>query len=336
MPAGTALKHGVNHSRVEMLIYHLLHSYWPRVSQPKGIMRHILFLILATLCIVSGGCATVVKAPLIDLHPGHRVEVINLGERVNTPGYDYGPVLDPDAISLYFSSGREGQSGVYRVDLNLDSPMPIASEPVQVFKTGFRDGNMAFSANGEKILFVSCDNGPTDCDIFEVLDFGSDEPKMIGLDNVNTRLWESSPALSSDGKTLYFAGLIHKSPELVDIDICVSWQGENGAWSAPLVVNSPVNSKYDDNSPYLAYGDSALFFSSMRPGGYGGYDLYVTFRQPDSSWGTVYNLGPSINTRADERSISMTRDGKIMFFASARQADGAMGDLDIYMARFVP
>lgn len=300
-------------------------------------MKDFLPSLLAFCCLLSaGGCASAVKIPVIDLHPGHRVEVVNLGALVNSPGYDYAPALDPDAISMYFSSSRNGQFGIYRVDLNLENPMPITSEPTHVFTSGFRDGNIAFSANGEKILFVSCDNGPTDCDIYEVLDFGSKEPKMLRLDNVNTRLWESCPTLSADAKTLYFAGAIHKSQELVDIDICVSWQGENGSWGAPLVVNPPVNSKYEDNAPYLAYGDSALFFSSMRPGGYGGYDLYVTFRQPDSSWGTVYNLGPSINTSADERSITIAPDRRTMFFTSDRKGKGAVGDFDIYMARFVP
>lgn len=103
-----------------------------------------------------------------------------------------------------------------------------------------------------------------------------------------------------------------------------------------MVFDAPLNTIYNERTPFLTMGDSALFFASDRPGGYGGFDLYVSFKEPSGRWGKVYNLGAPINTAANEQSIAVTKDGNVIYFASDRADDGAFGRLDIYMARFVP
>lgn len=296
------------------------------------------------------GCVAPAKIPVYDFHPNHRVEVLNLGPGVNSSANDYGPALDPDAISLYFSSDREGKTSIYRVDVSDLQTVPLPASSLQELNSGMHDGNIALSANGERIVFVSCNqpDGKGDCDIYEMLDFGSDEPKMVNLDRVNSEAWDSTPALSTDGQTLYFSrallnldisGRRYVAPaegtKPYDVDIFVSERGASGKWRTPKALNEPINSPATDLAPWLAPGDSILFFSSDRFGGFGGLDIYVSFRQPNGTWGPVYNMGEPINSAADERYTTMTRDKKTLLFSSNRGGKGVSGKYDLYMARFV-
>ena len=52
----------------------------------------------------------------------------------------------------------------------------------------------------------------------------------------------------------------------------------------------------------LSLDGQIIVFTSDRPGGYGGKDIYISYKLPDGSWGTPINLGPNINTDLDEDS----------------------------------
>lgn len=76
--------------------------------------------------------------------------------------------------------------------------------------------------------------------------------------------------------------------------------------------------------------DSAYLFSSHRLEGYGGYDLFVTFKR-FGEW-VVQNLGPVINSRYDEIAPFLSRDGREIYFSS--NSDKSIGGYDIFFATF--
>lgn len=101
------------------------------------------------------------------------------------------------------------------------------------------------------------------------------------------------------------------------------------AWSAPVNLGSLVNSPFDDYGGALSKDGLSLYFTSTRPGGFGGEDLWVSQRaSEDDPFGVPVNLGSVINTTAAERTPALTRDGHWLLFASNR-ADG-FGGLDIW------
>src|SRR5690606_16596292 len=71
-----------------------------------------------------------------------------------------------------------------------------------------------------------------------------------------------------------------------------------------------------------------LYFSSNRPGGRGGFDIYVSERDANGQWGRPSNLGPTINTRGDEMTPFIHADGKTLYFSSNGHA--TLGDADIF------
>jgi tetratricopeptide (TPR) repeat protein len=98
----------------------------------------------------------------------------------------------------------------------------------------------------------------------------------------------------------------------------------------PLPIELPVVPSAGDRDIQLVH-DTILLFSSMREGGYGGYDLWVTALS-DSTWSEPINLGPSINSAFDEVGGFMTVDGLQLFYASDRPSSS--GGLDIFKQRF--
>jgi Tol biopolymer transport system component len=77
-----------------------------------------------------------------------------------------------------------------------------------------------------------------------------------------------------------------------------------------------------DTLPYIAPDESVLLFSSMRPDGYGDFDLYVSYKKKNGTWTKAKNMGDTINTPARESVSVVSPDGKYLFFMSRRNGIG--------------
>jgi WD40-like Beta Propeller Repeat len=111
----------------------------------------------------------------------------------------------------------------------------------------------------------------------------------------------------------------------------VETAGPFGDWSAPVNLGDGVNSPFEDFLPELSKNGRSLYFSSNRPGPYGGEDLWVSRRtSPDDPWGPAENVGAAVNGPFNERSPALSRDGHLLFFASNRP--GGMGGFDIWVS----
>jgi hypothetical protein len=100
-------------------------------------------------------------------------------------------------------------------------------------------------------------------------------------------------------------------------------------WSEPVSLGATVNSTAADGGPALSGDGLSLYFHSTRPGGFGGFDLWVSQRAtPADPWGTPVNLGPTMNSPVEDSLPAFSADGHWMFFTSARP--GGFGAADIY------
>lgn len=100
-------------------------------------------------------------------------------------------------------------------------------------------------------------------------------------------------------------------------------------WSAPVNLGPLVNSAFDDYGGALSKDGLSLYFTSTRPGGFGGEDLWVSQRASEhDAFGIPFNLGAAINTTFADRTPALTRDGHWLLFASNRP--GGFGGLDIW------
>jgi len=103
-------------------------------------------------------------------------------------------------------------------------------------------------------------------------------------------------------------------------------------WSEPINLGPTVNSTSLERAPAISKDELSLYFGSIRPGGFGGEDIYVSQRETrDSEWGPPVNLGAIINTLANESVPAFSRDGHLLFFSSGRP--GGLGGVDIWVSR---
>ncbi len=146
--------------------------------------------------------------------------------------------------------------------------------------------------------------------------------------DINNEPSKGAITVSSDGDWLIFAGNFHRG--YGDFDLYISYATPQG-WSEPENLGPNINSGYWDSSPCLSPDNRVLYFSSNRPGGIGGKDLYMSNRLANGKWGPAINMGPFINTIGDETAPYMHADNQSFYFTS----DGlpGYGGTDLFICR---
>jgi outer membrane protein OmpA-like peptidoglycan-associated protein len=104
-------------------------------------------------------------------------------------------------------------------------------------------------------------------------------------------------------------------------------------WSKCSKLNKNINSAYSENYASYSPDGKTLYFTSNRPGGFGGYDIYKSNLGSDDDWSEATNLGLVINTQFDEASPACSQDGKYLFFSS--KGHFGMGGFDIFRSKIV-
>jgi hypothetical protein len=154
------------------------------------------------------------------------------------------------------------------------------------------------------------------------------QPEMMDS-NINTAVHDAGTGLSADAERL----LVYRtSKDLRSGDIYESNFKDN-KWSDPQMLGAIVNDpEYAETSACYSPDGNTIFFSSNRPGGYGGKDLYLVKKLPNGSWGAPFNLGPEINTEYNEDAPFIHPVGNILFFSSEGHEN--MGGYDIFKSTF--
>ncbi len=269
-------------------------------------------------------------------------------EALNTPGSEYAPVYLNN--ELYFTSSRGGGkiyeaegkpfTAIYKVatrGANVDVAT-IQPLPFGIINDESRNvGCAAFTPDGRTMIFAigntSKKKGGSDVDLYRS-QFRSGawtEPLPI---NVNTQFkdeydavarnnsWDSSPAFSQDGRTLYFAS--NRPGGYGGTDLYSAQMDSRGRFSRVRNLGPEINSAGNEMFPYVAE-DGKLYFASDGHPGFGGLDLFVVKRSGGKTG--VENLGEPMNSPADDFGIFLFRPDR-GFFTSNRE--GGKGDDDIY------
>lgn len=136
---------------------------------------------------------------------------------------------------------------------------------------------------------------------------------------------EGAQSLSSDGKTMYYT--ICQG----DCDLYFSTINSDGSWGHPLKLPPAINSeKSSEKQPSISPDGQMLYFVSNRPGGLGGFDIWVSVKNPNGVWGNAVNLGQPVNSPGNEQSPFIHFDNKTLYFSSNDHI--GMGGQDIFVS----
>ena len=139
--------------------------------------------------------------------------------------------------------------------------------------------------------------------------------KAAPLDgDINLEPRKGAITVSQDGDWMFFAADI-AGAGIGDFDIYKSVYTPTG-WSIEENLGDSINTDFWESSPAISPDKRALYFSSTRPGGYGGADLYVSYVKPNGRWTEAVNMGPTINTAGDEMAPFIHADNQTLYFTS--------------------
>ena len=242
--------------------------------------------------------------------PGDTASIFGAGV-VSTGLNERDAAFSPDLTEFYYTIMQNNKgtiAAIRQINGKWINPRVVS------FSGLYSDLEPFITQDGSKLYFASNRpvNGtePKDYDIWyvEKTDNGWGEPKRLS-DNVNSSGNEYYPSLTKDGDN---------DKSLGSEDIFVS-KFENGQFQPCENLGDPVNSdKYEFNS-FIAPDGSYLVYTTTGSGdGYGGGDLWVSFKENDSSWSAPKNLGLQVNTDKLEYCPSISPDGKFLFFTSTR------------------
>ncbi|MGZ4159070.1 MAG: hypothetical protein ACXVED_18900, partial [Bacteroidia bacterium] len=220
-------------------------------------------------------------------------KIDNIGDIVNTVGEEYVPVVSSDESVMIFT---------YRGDLSTGG-LQNSYNQADSFGVYYEDVFITHKENNNWVTPVS-----------------------IGS-NINTNAHDAAIALSNDGQKLF----IFKDDSYDGGDIYISKLDSNN-WGAPQKLKGDVNTAAWEGSASLSADEKTLYFSSERPGGYGGRDLYKATLMLDSTWGDVKNLGPTINTALNDDAPFIHPDGKTLIYSS--EGLNSMGSYDIFQTTY--
>lgn len=224
-------------------------------------------------------------------HP--EVKIINLGKTVNTANAEYVPLVSADESMLIFTYRGERSTG------GLQAPIQNLESAVGEY---YED------------IFYS---------VKDSLGNWKEPAPLPG--SINTKANEACISLSNDGQTLY----LYESSELDEGAIYES-KLDGTEWGTPTKMFGEVNSLSWEGSITVSPDGKTAFFSSERPGGKGGKDLYKATLLEDGSWGNVKNMGDSINTPYDEDSPYLHPSGEFLIFSS--NGHNSIGNYDIFVS----
>jgi peptidoglycan-associated lipoprotein len=257
-------------------------------------------------------------------------------EAINTPFTEYAPVYSNN--ELYFTSSRSNAriyeatgtpfTDIYKAETNGANvnASTIAPLPSFINESNINEGCITFTPDGKTMIFAKGNNGKRkgaiDVDLYlsRYRNGQWAEPTPININQPDA--WESTPALSPDGRTLYFSS--NRKGGFGGLDIYSAQMDGRGRFGRVKNMGPEINTAGEELFPYVSESGK-MFFSSDGHPGYGMLDIFEVKRANGKT--VVQNLGQPVNSTADDFGIYLFKADR-GFFTSNRE--GGMGDDDIY------
>ncbi|MFN8211093.1 MAG: hypothetical protein U0T33_09030 [Bacteroidales bacterium] len=131
--------------------------------------------------------------------------------------------------------------------------------------------------------------------------------------NINTKFFESHASISSDGKKLYFTSN-RGDADALDLNIYVSEKDVTGDWGPATKLPDVVNTRFNEDTPFITRDDSVLYFSSEGHYSMGGYDIFRSVCHK-GQWTKPENVGYPINSTDDDKFYSPLNDGLNAYYS---------------------
>ncbi len=254
------------------------------------------------------------------------INITRMAPPINTEFTEYNPVVSADQSIMAFTTLRPNERGgssveeIYTAERNSGNWGGLKKVS---FNTNENVGTAGISPDGQQML-VFIGSG-TKGNIFVMNKEGDKWSAPAPLKGLNSTSLESTASITPDGKKIYFAS--NRPGGFGGMDIYVSEKLASGNWGNVKNLGAEINSKYDEDAPFIHPDMKTLYFTSNGMGSMGGRDIFKS-TMVGGKWDSPLNMGYPINTPLDDNYFTLTADGSRGFFSSDRQ--GGYGGQDIY------
>ena len=245
--------------------------------------------------------------------PGLREVAMNMGPSINTQFRESEPSFTSDGRTMYFNCYNADICVSHLIGTWEEGKWTTPERLGAPISTGYLEVEPLINATGDKLYLHS---------------------------NRPARRLQGNPLLSPFVTTSSFVPTYLAEAKLgVSVldgfglgNVWVSYK-INGVWSDPQNLNDvpgepPLNTAFHDHCLSFSADGNEAFWTSTRPGGFGGNDIW-TSRRVDGKWTAPENLGPNVNGPGDEHHSIPTPDGKSLYVTATR--DGGYGGDDTYI-----
>jgi len=232
----------------------------------------------------------------------------------NTWNWFGAPVFSPDGKEMYFVKYLYTTNDVKMYYIQ-DIDGVWTTPQIPSFVGNIRTESPRFGKDNNKLFILRDLTGVPDFKVYTIERTAGawNSPQLINIPYNNALGSMSNISISNDS-TIYFTlhtfqgAFIYRSKLI------------NGHYSQYERLPNQING-FNSSSPYIEPNERYIIFESERPGTYGQYDLYVSFKDSQDNWTNAINLGSSINSSEAEYGANISPDGKYLFFNSKRQGD---------------
>ncbi len=298
-------------------------------------MKQKFFTLTALLILLTAGY-TVLNS---QMRSGKKI--INLRDPINSMGDDFAPTLTGDGNTLIFNSRLKDEKVHNLYESFLTSRGWSKPQYMQGLNSKENDETPFLTPDGKTIIFASDRKGSKrpsvtadgtvritfDLYISHKIDGRWTKPVPVPGD-VNTTRNERCPSLTPDRKFLYFSRWRYKN---IRRSVIMVAELRDNRYVNVRPLPDTINTNQHNLALAPSTRGSGFYFSSRRPGGFGGWDLYYT-KFEGGTFTKPINLGPEINSPDNE--LFLSEAGNEIFFCSDRV--GGLGGYDIFSSGIPP
>ncbi len=250
----------------------------------------------------------------------------NLGDTINLSSLNEDPVVSGDGNSLVFTAHFGEDLMLYystKVLGKWSPPRDITDE----IGSDKDCSSSCLNYDGTELYVYKTDNFIGNIYVSTLSNGQWSKIRKLGK-NINTKFYESHASVSRDGKTLYFTS--NREGGNGQLDIYVSHKDKDGEWGPATNLGPIINTRYNENSPFITMNDSLLYFSSEGHYNMGGYDIFVSRRKGDG-WSKPENVGYPLNTTDNDLNFQPYLNGK----SGYKSMDNGYKETNIYRIDFL-
>jgi hypothetical protein len=263
----------------------------------------------------------------------HKVE--SPGDMVNTEFTQHSPFFAEDAgVFIYTSKELTEKFGDKKMDdgeyneniffVYIENENDREADPYdEPLNSDDNEANCWMSKDGNYMLLYK------DGDIYRSSKSGGKWTKPKKFKEISSSADESHACMNQAMDMVYFSSDRGGGPG--GKDIFYSKRSKDGKWSDPKPLGKTINTKFDEESPYI-HEDGTLYFSSKGHNSIGGYDIFSAVGSSPTRFEEAVNLGIPVNSVKDDAFFMITQDKKTGYFMSKRPE--GKGRADIYKVSF--